>query len=63
MYDVSDKFKEYVKNNGYIEKSARKAVDEVARIKWSDFELEPVKPNLIQNGWDDFEPYGSGKTM
>ena len=28
---------------------------------WKDFKIKDLKPNLIPNGWDSFEPYGSGK--
>lgn len=33
----------------------------VQKINWEDFELSGNKENLISQGWDSFEPYGSGK--
>ena len=33
----------------------------VKKINWKDFEIKDLQPNLIPNGWDSFEPYGSGK--
>lgn len=31
------------------------------QINWKDFEIKGLQPNLIPNGWDSFEPYGSGE--
>lgn len=31
------------------------------KINWRDFEIADLQPNLIPDGWDSFEPYGSGK--
>lgn len=33
------------------------------KINWKDFKIKDEQPNLIENGWDSFQPVGSGVSL